>query len=417
MMNNQYTIIIGGGLSGLTCGIALAKRGYKVTILASGQSTLLFNGGSMELLGCIDGEIITSPLEAINRLPEQHPYRKIGTDRIETFANQAKDLLDDAGIVMEGQAARNHWRISPMGVAMPAWLTLNGNLWLDSLEELPARRLALMCVRGYLDQPNSMLAHGLQELGFDVRMKEFTTDDITSLRRSPSEMRAPTLAKRLLSSHALQRVADQVNQLADDADIVLLPSVFGQQDDSAVTTLQAMVNKPLRFVATLPPSVSGMRIQSQLLHYFKMLGGDYRMGETAASGTIEDERVVSIKTNKSGATPLKADRFVLATGSFITRGLVADSQRIYEPIFDLDTDADEDREKWTQYNVLEPQAYWTYGIATDERLRCRKQGKTIMNLHGIGSVLSGHNAIKMGDGSGVSLLSALAVAQDIISGK
>ena len=40
-----------------------------------------------------------------------------------------------------------------------------------------------------------------------------------------------------------------------------------------------------------------------------------------------------------------------------------------------------------------------------------------MNLHGIGSVLSGHNAIKMGDGSGVSLLSALAVAQDIITGK
>ena len=35
----------------------------------------------------------------------------------------------------------------------------------------------------------------------------------------------------------------------------------------------------------------------------------------------------------------------------------------------------------------------------------------------IGSVLSGHDAVKMGDGTGVSMLSALAVAQDILSGK
>ena len=56
------TVIIGGGLSGLTCGIALAKRGKRVAIVASGQSTMLFNGGSMELLGSIDGKAVTAPL-------------------------------------------------------------------------------------------------------------------------------------------------------------------------------------------------------------------------------------------------------------------------------------------------------------------------------------------------------------------
>ena len=60
------TIIMGGGLSGLICGIALAKRGQRVTIVAGGQSTLMFNGGSMELLGCIDGNNVSNPLEAIS---------------------------------------------------------------------------------------------------------------------------------------------------------------------------------------------------------------------------------------------------------------------------------------------------------------------------------------------------------------
>ena len=67
------TVIIGGGLSGLACGISLAKRGKRVTIVASGQSTMFFNGGSMELLGCVNGKTIEKPLEAITSLPESHP--------------------------------------------------------------------------------------------------------------------------------------------------------------------------------------------------------------------------------------------------------------------------------------------------------------------------------------------------------
>jgi len=409
------TVIMGGGLSGLTCGIALAKRGQRVAIVASGQSTLMFNGGSMELLGSIGGKTVTSPLEAIATLPQSHPYSKIGAGNIAALAASAKELLADAGINMEGNASANHWRITPMGVAKPAWLTLSDHLRIDNLGNLPAKRVALMCIRGFFDEPNGMLAQGLRDLGFEVKAIEFTTDDITTLRRSPSEMRASSLAKHLGSNNALQRVADQINALAGDADIVLLPSVLGQNDDNDFQSLQAMVRKPLRLVATLPPAVAGMRMQTQLRHYFKMLGGNYLMGDTAVSGAFDGDRLTSITTAKLGDMPLKADQFVLATGSFISRGLVADYERVYEPVMGLDVDADADREQWTRFNILEPQAYMGYGVATDGDLRCSKQGTTIQNLHAIGSVLSGHDAVKMGDGTGVSMLTALAAAQSILA--
>ncbi|MBQ3363007.1 MAG: anaerobic glycerol-3-phosphate dehydrogenase subunit B [Muribaculaceae bacterium] len=411
------TVIMGGGLSALACGISLAKRGKRVTIVASGQSTMLFNGGSMELLGCIDGKPVEKPLEAIATLPQNHPYSKIGADRIAAISERVKLLFSDSGIEMTGSANANHWRITPMGVAKPAWLTLNDHLRIDDLNNLPAKHLALMCVRGFFDVPNAMLAQGLRELGFEVDMIEFTTDDITSLRRSPSEMRATSLAKRLVSNHALQRVADQLNSLAGEADMVLMPSVFGQNDSSDFQTLQNMTRKPLRLVATLPPSVAGMRMMTQLRHYFRMLGGTYLMGDTAVSGTFEGDKLTSVTTAKLGDMPLKADNFVLATGSFVSRGLRADYERIYEPVLGVDVVADNDRERWTSFGVLQPQAYFGYGVATDEQLRCLKNGKPIQNLRAIGSVLSGHDPVKMGDGTGVSLITAIAAADHIRENK
>lgn len=411
------TVIVGGGLSGLTCGIALAKRGQRVTIVAGGQSTLMFNGGSMELLGNIDGQDVNHPLEAIAALPKNHPYSKIGAQRIAGIAVEAKQLLDDASISMDGTADTNHWRVTPMGIAKRAWLTLSENLRIDDMGKLPAKRVALMCIRGYFDQPNGMLAQGLRDMGFDVQTIEFSTDDITALRHSPSEMRATSLAKHLVSNNALHRVADQINALASEADMVLLPSVIGQTDDNDFNTLQRMCNKPLRLVATLPPSVAGMRMQTLLRHYFKMLGGNYLTGDNAIGGKFEGDKLISVTTAKLNDMPLRANNFVLASGSFVSRGLAANYERVFEPVFDLDVDADADRDKWTTFGVLEPQAYFRYGVATDDSLRCLKQGRTITNLHAIGSILSGHDAIKMGDGTGVSMLTALAVARDILSSK
>ena len=44
-------------------------------------------------------------------------------------------------------------------------------------------------------------------------------------------------------------------------------------------------------------------------------------------------------------------------------------------------------------------------------------GSVVCFTGAIGSILSGHDAVKMGDGTGVSLLTALAAAHDILEGK
>ena len=71
------TVIIGGGLSGLACGIRLQKKGVKCAIISAGQSALHFSSGSFELLNRLpDGTAVENPVEAVAKLEASHPYKK-----------------------------------------------------------------------------------------------------------------------------------------------------------------------------------------------------------------------------------------------------------------------------------------------------------------------------------------------------
>ena len=401
------TIIIGGGLSGLIAGINLVRKGQKCLIVSSGQSALHFFSGSLELYGTDD-----EPLKAIAGLDQKHPYSKIGVEKVEELAAKVKPLMSELGLYFRGSADRNHWRLAPLGVMKRAWLTLDEFASFQNAEQLPWKKIALLNIDGFLDFHTSYIAAGLAEKGVECSISSISMPQIDKLRENPTEMRSTNISK-VLSGDMIGTLAARINEKIDGADAVIMPAVVGLTGCSEVVRLRELVDRPLHFLATLPPSVPGIRMQLMLKRYFQKQGGVYMLGDSVVSGHFEGDRLKSVKTMNHGDTEFEADNFIIASGSFFSKGLVASQNDVVEPVFGLDVDAAADRGQWYDRNMFNAQPYMSFGVATDKDFRTSRGGVPVENVYAVGSILSGFNPIKEGCGAGVSILTALQVAENI----
>jgi glycerol-3-phosphate dehydrogenase subunit B len=182
-----------------------------------------------------------------------------------------------------------------------------------------------------------------------------------------------------------------------------------------VVRLKEKVDRPLHFIATLPPSVPGIRLQMMLKKHFQKVGGTYMLGDTVTGGEFENGRLKSITTQNHGDVKFEADNFIIATGSFFSKGLVSDINGVKEPVFGLDVKSADDRSEWYKRNMFESQPYMNFGVAADGSFHALKNGAAVENLYAVGSVLGGCNALKEGSGAGIAILSSLHVASLILN--
>jgi glycerol-3-phosphate dehydrogenase subunit B len=401
------TIIIGGGLSGLVAGIELVRKGQKCLMASSGHSALHFFSGSFEL--CSKDE---NPLKAIAALDAAHPYSKLGSERVEALAARVKPFFAELGLNFKGDASANHWRLTPLGVMKRAWLTLDEYASFGSEQQMPWNVVTVLNIDGFLDFHTSYIAAALEAKGVEVTVSSLSAPQFDKLRESPTEMRSTNISKTIVGDF-VEALAAQINDKTAGGEAVLMPAVAGLSGTAEVARLKELVHVPLYFLPTLPPSTPGIRIQMMLKKYFQSLGGVYMLGDSVTEGKFEDGKLKSIKTFNNESTEFEAENFVLATGSFFSKGIVASQNGVVEPVFGLDVDADIERTNWYERNVFDAQPYMKFGVATDDSFRAMKDGKTIENIYVAGSVLSGFNAIKDGCGAGVSLITDHNVADQI----
>lgn len=410
-------VLIGGGLSSLACGIRLQKAGKKCLIVSAGQNAFHFSSASFGLLGKLpDGTPVDQPLAEISKLPAEHPYSKIGVEKVTEYVNMVPEMISSLGIPVArlGEDGKNLFRPTATGTMKRAWIALKEAPLFESKDEKIGEKALIVNFAGFLDFNSLFIAEGLEKKGLSCRIQTVKLEDVEKLRKNPSEMRSVNIARVMDRENNWKEFAHKVKELLDGEDVVVLPQVFGFNNPVVCDWIAEMIPAKVLFVCTMAPSVPGIRTQRQLKSAFENLGGTFLGGDVAIDPEIAGGKVKSIRTANLGNVRIEADNFVLASGNLFGKGLVSTIDNVTEPVFGLDVDYPSDRSAWYDQNFFATQAYCGFGVRTDSSFHPFIAGSRIDNLYVVGSEVGGCNPLAEGSGAGVALLTALHAADQII---
>ena len=370
------TVIIGGGLAGLTAGISLQEAGQKVAIVSAGQNAMHFFSGSFQEAG---------------------PVRE-----------RVSALFAAAGVRMN---AIDGLQLMPMGKFQPVSLTLEDVTVFQ--EEHVAEKALIVNFTGFHDFYSSFLAETLEKAGTSCRIRFVRLPEMEHLRLSPSEMRSVNIARAMDGNW--EKVVASIRELLGDEDLIILPQVFGLKDTSVLDKIRTALPARVAFVGTMPPSVPGIRTQMLLKRRFEVLGDTFLMGDEVTSAALHEGVVSSVTTRNLDTARLFADHFILASGGYFSKGLVATPTQVYEPLFGLDIDYPAERKDWYDPDFFAAQPFMDFGVKTDASLHGIKDGEPVKNLFCIGSVLGSTRKEDFGTAAGLAIRTAFA-AVDTIKG-
>ncbi|WP_032092445.1 glycerol-3-phosphate dehydrogenase subunit GlpB [Necropsobacter rosorum] len=419
--------IIGGGLAGLTCGIALQQQGKRCVMINNGQAAIDFSSGSMDLLSRLpDGKPVDDLASGYDGLAQQlpqHPYCVLGKENVLAAARRFEQLAQSVGLELVGSSERNHLRVTPLGGLRGTWLSCASVPLLNEEESVfPHTRIAVLGIVGYHDfQPRLLADNLVQNPAFShcsVTTAYLNIPELDQLRSEAREFRSVNISQLLEHELAFRDLVQEIRNAAGDAQAVFLPACFGIENAAFFNRLKQATGLNLYELPTLPPSLLGIRQHKALRYHFEQAGGLMLNGDKALSAEFDGERISRIYTRLHRDDALSADHFVLASGSFFSNGLVSDFEHIYEPVFNADiigTGAFEPaaRLSWTRNRFAAPQPYQSAGVVIDANCRVRKCGRFLPNLYAAGNVIGGYNGLELGCASGVSVVTALVAAEHI----
>jgi len=202
---NFDVVIIGGGLAGLTCGIALQEQGKRCVIINNGQAAIDFASGSLDLLSRLpNGAFVKNIPENLTALAAQlpqHPYSIMGAERVLAKAQDFEKLAESLNLDLIGSTAENHLRVTGLGSLRGAWLSPNSVPTVQGETAFPYKKIAVLGIEGYHDFQPELLADNLtlnpQFAHCEVKTGFLNIPELDQLRANSREFRSVNIAQVL----------------------------------------------------------------------------------------------------------------------------------------------------------------------------------------------------------------------------
>jgi glycerol-3-phosphate dehydrogenase subunit B len=410
------TVVIGAGLAGLTAALRLAEHGHHVVIVARGVGATHLAPATVDVLGYIGEERVGSPGTSMQRLLERspdHPYRRVTREQLEVALTWFSARAARLGYT--GSLDENLLMPTAIGVAKPSALaprTMSGG------DLRGGGRFVFVGFRGFKDFHPSLIADNLANTRLPVSVSARAME-LTLPGDRLGDVSGRRLAERFDSNHYSDWLVDSLESKIDADERIGVPAVLGlRKAEETLQELESRLGRRVFEVATLPPSIPGMRLFDSMTAAIRAAGVRMVLGTTATGASTRDGDIESVRvSNASGTVSYPAQSVVLASGGFASGGLELDSRgSTRETIFDLPLIGIPGgaRARFAP-GYFDDQPLSRAGVAVDERLRpVDAHGTPVYgNLHAAGAIIGGAIPWKEKSGTGISIATGYAAAEAI----
>jgi glycerol-3-phosphate dehydrogenase subunit B len=410
-------LVIGAGLAGLAAGCFAATWGFKTTLVGATPGEMLFASGAMDLLGIHPVEKQKKwqdPWAAISALIEdqpEHPYARVGLNRIRKGMDHFLSLLDAAGLSYKG-GNTNVNLVSPAGTLKTTY-RMPASMW-PVVEGLEKERPALLVdFRGMKDFSAKQIVEVLRKQWPGLKAERIDFPGSCMGKDRVNTLMAEELENRKTRS----ALAKAIRPFLRKARLVGFPAILGIQRHKEVwEQLEKELGVPVFEIPTLPPSVPGLRLKEALEEALRNEGGELLLGSRVIGAEQRDKRCLSVLIRHGvGSEAVHAKGFILATGRFIGGGLVANQESIVEPAFGLYVHQPPKREFWHEESFFDPKGHAVNqaGLQVDSLFRpCGPDGRAAFeNLFAAGTILAHHDWVRAKCGAGLAIATAYSAVE------
>jgi glycerol-3-phosphate dehydrogenase subunit B len=419
-MKENDVIVIGAGITGLMAAAVAAKNGKQVKLLSLGAGTLTIGGGIIDIMGYVDGGMpAATPSAGLLQVAQDHPYKKIGRPAIESAIKFFKEICEEEGYPYIGNLDEMQWVPTAAGTIKPTCLVPKT---MNTAELKKTDKVVVLGFESLKDFYPHLVSKNLANIpGFNTKQYEIIMIDPNIA--DGRDVTALDVARWLDTEEGLQDCTQKMRAVIKPGSVVIIPPVLGTSPDYRVAeSLQKALQCTFIETAAIPPSITGLRLQTMMRNYLRKLGVRIIEQAVVTKSIVENGKCVAVITSGiDRERTYSANNFILANGGFYGGGLIAEPGNVVEPIFNLPVVAPTDHELWANASLFsnEAQPFAKMGIQVDEKMRpLDADNKVILtNVFVAGRNLRGYDFCFEKSGNGVGITSGYQAAMSVYEEK
>lgn len=297
--NGCEVLVIGEGLSGIVAAATAATEGSRVTLVSKGPGNFVLGSG------CVD-------LDGSNRA-------NLGLidDRVEAAVSFFLDLTSSADCAYSGVAGERHLVPTILGNFQEVSLAPRSLL---QAEPKSAGKVLVAGIANLSGFDANFVAERLSSHSRRMGLTNSYRSEVVTLPHNPKHaLTAFEVASHIDRDNDYRvALARALRPLIRDAELLIIPGILGvKSNDTDIVCFEEDIGCAVCELATLPPSVPGLRLLQRLEHRLTQLGVEISIGFPVRKLCTEGQHCVAVELDTPGRPrQLRPDIVILACGRF-----------------------------------------------------------------------------------------------------